>query len=253
MSEHSTISVLSRSPISSRYVEHAADLRVGVREVRGEALHEARAATFWSSGSSSSHAGTQCGRGVSSVPAGSRPLSSWPRERRLAPRVPAHVEVALVARDPFGVRVVRRVARAGREVAEERLLVVDRAQVGEELDRAVGEVGAQVVAVLVGARREHRVVVVVERRRELVRLAAVEPVPAVEAAAERPARARPGHVHLVFGREVPLADRVGRVAVRAQDLGQEAVLAGDHPPVAGKARPRGRRRGPCRCGGGCGR
>ncbi len=52
-----------------------------------------------------------------------------------------------------------------------------------------GEVGAQVVAGLVRARREHRMVVVVERGVELVRLAAVEAVPAVEAAAERPARA----------------------------------------------------------------
>ena len=126
-------------------------------------------------------------------------------------------------------------ARAGREVTEERLLVVDRAQVGEELDRAVGEIRAEVVAVFVGSRREHRVVVVIQRGRELVGLAAVEPVPAVEAAAERPARARRGHVHLVVGREVPLADGVARVAVRAQDLGEEAVLARDHAPVAGIA------------------
>ena len=76
-------------------------------------------------------------------------------------------------------------------------------------------------------------VVVVERRRELVGLAAVEPVPPVEAPAERPARARAGHVDFVFGCEVPLADRVRRVAVGAQDLGKEAVLAGDDAPVAG--------------------
>ena len=71
------------------------------------------------------------------------------REDRVAPRVPARVEMTAVALDPLRVRVMWRVARAGREVAEERLLVVDRAQVGDELDRAVREVGAEVVSVLV--------------------------------------------------------------------------------------------------------
>ena len=125
------------------------------------------------------------------MPGGSKPLASWRGERGLAPRVPTRVEMALVARDPLGGRVMRRMTRAGREVAEERLLVVDGAEVGEELDRPVREIGAEVVAALVVAGREHGMVVVVERRRELVRLPAVEAVPAVEAAAEGPARGEP--------------------------------------------------------------
>ena len=234
LSEQSTMRVSSRSPVSREVVEDAADLRVGEREVRSEALHEPR--------------GHRLILGAERVPRGhpvrprrelgtrrQQPHLELACERGVAPRVPAAVEVAAVARDPFGGRVVRRVARTGGEVAEEGLFLVDRAQVGEELDRTVGEVGAQVVAVLVASRREHRVVVVVERGRELVRLAAVESVPPVEAAAERPAGPRRGHARLVVGGEVPLAHGVARVAVRAQDLGQEAVLARDHAPVAGIA------------------
>ena len=113
--------------------------------------------------------------------------------------------------------------------------VVDGPQVAEELDGAVGQVGAEVVALLDGSRRPDAVVVVVERGHELVRLAAVEAVPAVEAAAERPGRPRGGHVGLVLGAQVPLPDGVGGVPVGSQDLGEEAVLAGRPAPVAGKA------------------
>ena len=105
-----------------------------------------RAATAWSSGVEVVPRGHPVRPRRQLRAFGEQPALDLAREGRVAPRVPAHVEVTLVALDPFGGRVVRRVARAGREVAEERLLVVDRAQVGEELDRAVGEVGAEVVA-----------------------------------------------------------------------------------------------------------
>ncbi len=45
--------------------------------------------------------------------------------------------------------------------------------------------------------------------------------------------ARGGHVGLVVGGEMPLADRVGGVAAGPQDLREEAVLAGDLAVVAG--------------------
>ena len=112
-----------------------------------------------------------------------------PVEGRVAPRVPAAVELAAITRDPVRGRVMRRMARAGGEVAEERPVRIDRTQVAEVLDRAIRKIRAEVTAVVDGAGRGDRVVVVVERGHELVRLAAVEPVPPVEAARERPGRA----------------------------------------------------------------
>ena len=99
----------------------------------------------------------------------------------------------------------------------------------------VGQVLGQVVAILHRRGRPDRVVVVVQGGHELVGLAAVEAVPAVEAPGQRPGGARRGHVRLVLGGQVPLADGVGRVAGRAQDLGQVAVLPRRLAPVAGIA------------------
>ena len=127
-------------------------------------------------------------------------------------------------------------ARAGAEVQEERLLAVDVAQVAQVLDGVVDEVLGEVVALGDRARRLHRVVVAVEGGHELVGLAAVEPVPAVEAAAEGPATAVGRHVRLVVGREVPLAHRVGGVPLGPQDLRQEPVLGRDLARVAGERR-----------------
>ncbi len=76
-------------------------------------------------------------------------------ERRLAPGVPAGVEVAAVPLDPVRRRVVGRMARARAEIEEERLRGLGGVEVGEELHRPVGDVRAEVVAVLpriVGAR-----------------------------------------------------------------------------------------------------
>jgi hypothetical protein len=64
-------------------------------------------------------------------------------------------------------------------------------------------------------------------------LATMEAVPALEAATTGPGVARRGHVRLVLRREVPLAHRVRHVAVGTEDLGEEAVAAGDATPVAG--------------------
>ena len=125
---------------------------------------------------------------------------------------------------------------SGAEVQEERHVGIGGAQVAQELDGAVGQVRAEVVAVFDRSRRSHAVVVVVEGGRELVPLPAVEPVPAVEPPAERPRRARGGHVRLVVGAQVPFPDGVGRVAVGSEDLREEAVLPGRFAPVAGIAR-----------------
>ena len=121
-------------------------------------------------------------------------------------------------------------ARAGREVEEERLLGVDVAEVAEVLDGAVGEVLGEVVALGDRARRLHGVVVAVERRHELVGLAAVEAVPAVEPATERPAGAVGGHVRLVVGRQVPLADRVASSSPAARSISDRKPFSGGISP-----------------------
>ena len=125
-----------------------------------------------------------------------------------------------------------RVARARAEVEEERLGIVDVAQVAQVFDGVVDEVLGEVVPLGDGPRWLDRVVVAVERGHELVRLATVEAVPAVEPAPERPAAAVGGHVRLVVGREVPFADGVRRVPGGPQDLRQEPVLGRDLARVA---------------------
>ena len=86
--------------------------------------------------------------GGSSVSAGTMPSFFWLRERLLADRLVAHVELALELVDPLLRRVVRRVAGARRVVEEERLLRRDRLRVADELERLVGDVLGEVVALL---------------------------------------------------------------------------------------------------------
>jgi len=61
----------------------------------------------------------------------------------------------------------------------------------------------------------------------LVSIAAKKAVVALEAAAEGPTIVGAGGAGLFGGREMPLAHRVGVVAVHQQDFGEEAVLEGD--------------------------
>jgi hypothetical protein len=124
-------------------------------------------------------------------------------------------------------------AGAGREIQEERLVRVGRAQVAEKFHGPAGQVLGEVVAVR--SWRPDGMIVVIESRHELMGLAAMEAIPAVEAAAERPGGARGGHARLVLGRQVPFADRVGGIARRPQDFRQVAVLARRTAPVAGVA------------------
>ena len=149
-------------------------------------------------------------------------------QRLLAHRLVAHVEPALEAVDPLLRGVVRRVARARRVVEEERLLGGDRLGVLDELERLVGDVLAEVVALLGRARRVDGVVVVDEVRIPLVGLGAEEAVEALEAAARRPVAPRRGEVHLRLRAQVPLADHVGVPPLRAEDLLDLAVLGRDH-------------------------
>ena len=119
--------------------EHPTDLVVGVGQEGGKALHESFGEwplTF-----------------VEAVPCGD---PRWARgehgalgddargelagEGLLAPGIPTFGEPALVAVDPFGRRVVGRVAGPGGEIQEEGELVVDGTQVAQVLDGPIGQI-----------------------------------------------------------------------------------------------------------------
>ncbi len=152
-----------------------------------------------------------------------------PGEGLLAHRLVAHVEAALVLVGPLARNVMRCMAGAGRVVEEERLLGRDRLRVHDELDRLVGEVDRQVVALLRRFRLVDEMVVVDEVGIPLARLGSEEAVPALEASAARPVAPCRGEVHLVVGAQVPFADHVRVPAGLAEDLRQHPVLRWDRP------------------------
>ena len=163
------------------------------------------------------------------MPAGHDAQLELAGEHAVPPLVPPRVEGSPVPLDPLARGVVRGVAGTGAQVEEERSLGIDGPQVCHELNGPIGQVRAQVVAVLHAARWPDRVVVVVEGRDELVGLPAVEAVPAVEAAGQGPRGTGRGHVGLVLRAQVPLPHGVGRVALLAQDLREEAPSRGGLP------------------------
>ncbi len=150
-----------------------------------------------------------------------------PGEGLLAHGLIAHVESPLVLGDPLRRGVVGGMARARRVVEQERLLGGDRLRVTDELNRLVGEIHGQVIALLGRPRLIDGVVVVDQIRIPLAGLGPQEPVPALEAAPARPVATRRCEVHLVIGTQVPLADHVGVPAELAENLGQHAVLGGN--------------------------
>ena len=157
------------------------------------------------------------------------------REHLLPVGLPAVVEGALVLVRPLLGYVVRRVRRTGAEVQVERLVGVDLVGVGNELDRLVGEVRGEVVALLGRRGRLDLMVVVDEIGVPLAGVAAEEPVEALEPAPERPAVIRPRASLLAAGDQVPLADHERAVAVLEQHLRQEPVLERNVAVVARKA------------------
>ena len=158
-------------------------------------------------------------------------------ERLLAQPVPALVEGALVLRRPLRRHVVRGMGRPGREVGEERLVGHQRLLLADPLDRPVGDVLGEVVALLrrlVGLDRRGPLV---ERGVVLVRLTGDEAVEVLEAAAprrprvERAQRARLPHRHLVA-----LAELRRRVAVELERLSQRRARVRPHRAVARRRR-----------------
>ena len=152
-----------------------------------------------------------------------------PGQDLLADRLVPHVEPAGELLDPLLRCVVRRVRRTRRVVEEERLVRGDHLGVLDELQRLVGDVLGEVVALLGGLRLVHRVVVVDQVRVPLVRLGAEEPVEPLEPPADRPVPPGRGDVDLRLRAQVPLADHVGVPAPFGQDLGEHPVLRRDRP------------------------
>ena len=102
-------------------------------------------------------------------------------------------------------------------------------------DRVVGQVLGEVVAVLGGPGLLGQVVVRDQGRAELVGLPVEEAVEALEAPPQRPAGPGRPVVPLVLGRQVPLADGPGGVAVGHQRGGQHPAGGRDAGVVAREA------------------
>ena len=148
-------------------------------------------------------------------------------ERLLASLLVTVVETALVAIGPLRCHVVRSVGHTRAVVHEERFVGRDLLGVGDEFDRLVRDVGAEVVAVLGLIRLIDRMVVVHQVGGPLTRLGAEESVEALEPAAEGPVALGGRQVHLVFWAQVPLAQHVGVVAPLHQHLGDRGRLGRD--------------------------
>ena len=162
------------------------------------------------------------------------------RERSLALRVPAVVELPLVLVRPFRRHVVRRVRRARREVDEEGLVRHQRLLLLDPVDRLVGHVLGEVVALLGRLRLLDRNRVAVDRGRVLVRLAADEAVEVLEARARRPGVERPQRARLPDRHLVALAELGRRVAVQLHGLRERSagVRAGSSCSPAPRSRSR---------------
>ncbi len=216
-------------------VQQAPDLVIGVLEEAGEDLHHAGVEPAFVVGELVPllHVGV--------VSRQHRVLGDdaqflLPREHLLAVGVPAVVELALVLVGPFLGHLVGRMVGAGREVEEERFVGRDLFEVGDELDRLVGQIDGEVVTLLGRLRRLDLMVVEDQVGIVLVGVTAEEAVVAVEPAPQRPAVVRAGRADLFRGCQVPFADAERGIAVRQQHLGQEPVLERDRTVGARVAR-----------------
>ena len=102
-------------------------------------------------------------------------------------------------------------------------------------DGLIGQILAEVVALLWPAGRLDIVVVTDQIGRPVVRVPLQEPVVALETEAERPGREGTGSRALPARGEVPLADRHRRIAGVAQEAGQRGRRLGESGVVAGEA------------------
>ena len=149
--------------------------------------------------------------------------------------VPALVERALVFRRPFGSDMMRGVRRTGREVHEERLVGHQCLLLADPVDRVVGEILRQVIALLgrpVGLDRRRAAV---EGRGVLVGLPADEAVEVLEAAADaRPGVERSHRARLPDRHLMAFPDLRGRIAVELERLGEGRARVRSDRAVSGR-------------------
>ena len=175
-------------------------------------------------------------------------------EGPLAVGVPAVVELALVLVRPLLGDVVRRVRGARRVVDEPRLVGVVGADRVDPLDRLVGDVVREVVELPVLAlRHADDRVVLDDDRVVLAGRAGQEAPPVVEAPGLRPVVERARGAHRATGRQVPLAEAAGDVAVLLEDPGQRPCRSAAAARCSPGTGPGTRRCRPCPRGGGCAR
>ena len=153
-------------------------------------------------------------------------------QRLLAVAVPALVEAARVLVGPVLGDVMRRMSAPGREVHEERLLLVLRPHPVQPLDRLVGHRVREVEVLVLG--HADRRVVLRDHGIELARLAAEEAPEVVEAPGVRPAVEGARRALHVVGRQVPLAEGRGDVAVHLQGLRDRSAALRQRGRVSGE-------------------
>ena len=156
-----------------------------------------------------------------------------PLEGDLALAVPAVREFALVLVDPLLRHVVRGVGGTRREVHEERLVRQQRLLLAHPVDRLIGQILGQVIALGRGLRRLNRRGALIQRRVPLVVLAADESVEVLEpATAGRPRGERPRRAGLPDRHLVALAELSGRVTIELQRQRQRRLGVRQHRGVA---------------------
>ena len=113
-------------------------------------------------------------------------------QRLLAHRLVPHVEATFEFVDPFLRSLVRRMRGARRVIQEEWLVRREHLGIFDELQRLIGQIFSEVVALGRGLRLIDRVVVVRQLGIPLARLGAEETVEALEPATGRPVAPRRG-------------------------------------------------------------
>ena len=135
---------------------------------------------------------------------------------------------------------MRRMAGARAEVHEKGPIGSHGFRVLDELQGLIGQVSRQVVAFFRsilrrGARLVDRVVIVDQVWIPVVGLGTQEAVEALEATSHRPVTLAGGHVHLILGAQMPLAEHIGVETALAEHLGDVRALERDMAVGIGKA------------------
>ena len=148
--------------------------------------------------------------------------------------VPASIELALELVGPLLRYVMGSVGRSGAVVQIEGLIWGIDVGVLDELDGLVGEIGAQVIAVLGLGGLIDIVVVVDQLGIPLIGVSPEEPVVTLEAPSQRPTVVGTGGCFVFRRGEVPLADEEGVVAVGQEHLAQHPGGRRDDRVVSGE-------------------